>query len=89
MATDLDDRVRPWLSPGPRPDPEDGVGDGHAVLGTDGVEQSHGDAEEGHAENATTSSTPQAPQQADSVHRCPGDLGNTYTHTHTYTQIHT
>lgn len=77
MATDLDDRVCARLSPGSSPDPEDGVCDWHAVFGTDGVEQSHGDAEEGHAEHSTPSPTPQTPQQADSVHRCPGDLQRT------------
>ena len=77
--TDLDNRVCSRLSPGSRSDPEDGVGDRDAVLCTDGVKQSHGDAEEGHAENSTTSPTPHAPQQADSVHRCPGDLRRTLT----------
>lgn len=76
-VTDLDDRVRSRLSPGPGTDPEDGVGDGHAVFSTDGVEQSHGDAEEGHAERSTASATPHTPQQADSVHGRPGDLQGT------------
>ena len=72
--TDLDDGVRAGLSPGSSPDPEDGVSDGHAVFGAEGVEQGHGDAEEGHAERATASPAPQTPQQADPVHRRPGDL---------------
>lgn len=74
VIPDLSDRVSARLSPGPRPDPKDGVGDGHAVLSTDGVEQRHGDAEEGHAERTAASTTPQSPQQANSVHGCPGDL---------------
>ncbi|TNN45073.1 hypothetical protein EYF80_044718 [Liparis tanakae] len=77
--TDLGDGVGARLSPGPRPHPEDGVGDRHAVLGTDGVEQRHGDAEEGHAEDAAAGAPPQPPQQADPVHRRPGDLQRTFT----------
>lgn len=70
----LDDVVCMRLRAGSCPDAKDGVGDGHAVFSTDGVEQSHGDAEEGHAEHAAASPPPQTPQQADSVHRCPGYL---------------
>lgn len=66
--------MRPRLSPSSRTDPEDGVCDGHAVFSTEGVEQSHGDAEEDHADHSTASPTPQPPHQADSVHGCPVDL---------------
>lgn len=61
-ATNLDDGVCTRLSPGSCPDPEDGVGDGYAVFSAEGVEQSHGDAEEGHAEHSTASPTSQTPQ---------------------------
>ena len=73
-AADLDDGVCTRLSSGSCSDAEDGVGDGHAVFSTDGVKQSHADAEEGHADGSTASPTPQTPQQADSVHRRPGNL---------------
>lgn len=79
MTTDLDDGVSARLSPGSCPDPKDGVCDWHAVFSTDGVEQSHGDAEKGHTKHAAASSTPQAPHKADSVHGCPGDLERTQT----------
>lgn len=70
----LDDGVSTRLSPGPRPDPEDGVSDRDAVLSAEGVEQSHRDTEQGHAEGATTSTAPQPPHQADPVHCRPVDL---------------
>lgn len=79
FATDLGNGVCTRLSPGSRPDPEDGVSDGHAVFSAEGVEQGHGDAEEGHAEHSAASPTPQAPHQADSVHGRPGDLQRTQT----------
>lgn len=79
VISNLSDRVSARLSPGPCPDPKDGVGDGHAVLSTDGVEQRHGDAEEAHAEHTAASTTPQPPQQANSVYGCPGDLERTQT----------
>lgn len=74
FVTDLNDRMSTRLGSGSRPDPKDGIGDRHAVFSTQGIEQSHGDAEEGHAERSTASPTPQTPQQTDSVHRRPGDL---------------
>lgn len=76
-AAHLYDRVRSRLSPCSRPDPKDGVGDGHAVLSAEGVQQGHGDAEQRHAEDSAASPAPQAPDQADSVHGRPGDLRRT------------
>lgn len=81
VATDLDDGVCTRLSPSSRPDPKDGVCDGHAVFSTEGVEQSHGDAEEAHAEHSTASPTPHPPHQTDSVHGRPVDLQRTQTFT--------
>lgn len=77
VTVDLDDRVSARLSPGPCPDPKDGICDWHAVFSTDGVEQSHGDAEKCHAEHTAASPTPQPPHKADSVHGRPGDLERT------------
>ena len=71
----LDDRVRAWLGPGACAHSKDGVGHGHTVLCTKGVEQCHGDAEEAHAEGPAAGPPPHPPQQADPVYRCPGHLG--------------
>lgn len=62
------------LSPDSRPDPKDGICDRHAVFSKEGIQTSHGDAEECHADSSTASPTPQAPQKADSVNGRPGDL---------------
>lgn len=70
----LCDGVSARLSPGSCTDPEYGVGDRDAVLSAEGVEQSHGDTEEGHADRSAASATPQPPHQADPVHCCPVNL---------------
>lgn len=57
----LEDGVSARLSPGSRTDPEYGVSDRDAVLSAEGVEQSHGDTEEGHADSSAASATPQPP----------------------------
>lgn len=77
--TDLNDRVSARLSPGPCPDPKDGISDWNAVLSADGIEQGHRDAEKRHTERTTASPPPQPPQEADSVHGRPGDLEKTQT----------
>lgn len=70
----LDDGVSARLSPGTRPDPEYGVCDRDAVLSAEGVEQSHGDTEEGHADRSAASATSQPPHQTNTVHCCPVNL---------------
>lgn len=70
----LDDGVSAGLSPGSCTDPEYGVCDRDTVLSAEGVEQSHGDAEEGHADGSAASAASQPPHQANPVHCCPVNL---------------